>query len=65
LYSSTRASSGGKSRGAAYGSGITVVVGEKKHGVSWVGDSKTPKGLAEAINDLVAIADEIRKSRDR
>jgi hypothetical protein len=56
-------SSGGRSRGAAFQSGLTVHQGDKKHTVSWVGDSKTPKELNTAINELTTLADEIAKSR--
>jgi hypothetical protein len=57
--------SGGKSRGAAFGSGLSVALGGKNHGVSWVGDSKTPKELGAAIKELIALADEIQKSRSK
>jgi hypothetical protein len=56
-------SSGGRTRGAAFQSGLTVLQGDKKHAVSWVGDSKTPKELDTAINELTSLADEIAKSR--
>jgi hypothetical protein len=56
-------SSGGRSRGAAFQSGLTVTQGDKKHTVSWVGDSKTPRELDAAINELTALADEIENSR--
>jgi hypothetical protein len=56
-------SSGGRSRGAAFQSGLTVVQGDKKQTVSWVGDSKTPKELDTAINELSSLADEIETSR--
>ena len=56
-------SSGGRSRGAAFQSGLTVMEGDKKQTVSWVGDSKTPKELDTAINELTSLADEIERSR--
>lgn len=56
-------SSGGRSRGAAFQSGLTIIQGNKKQTVSWVGDSKTPKELDTAINELTALASEIEKSR--
>jgi hypothetical protein len=56
---------GGNSRGAAFQSGLTVVQSEKKYGVSWAGDSKIPKALAAAENDLTALCDEIQKSRSK
>jgi len=55
--------SDGKSYGAAFESGLTISKGDRKHGISWVGDSKTPKELGEAINELIRLADEIEKSR--
>jgi hypothetical protein len=56
-------SSGGRSRGAAYQSGLTVILGDKKQTVSWVGDSKAPRELGTAINALTSLADEVEKSR--
>jgi len=56
---------GSNSRGGAFQSGLTVVLGNKKHGVSWAGDSKEPKGLAVAINELVSLCDEVQKSRSK
>jgi hypothetical protein len=55
--------SDGKSYGSAFGSGLTIVKGERKHGIGWVGDSKIPKQLAEAVNELVRFADDTEKSR--
>lgn len=60
-----RSASDGKARGAAFGSGLTIALGDKKHGISWVGDSKTPKELGAAVNDLAALADAIQKSRSK
>jgi hypothetical protein len=57
--------SGGSARGAAYQSALTVVRGEKKHSVSWLGDSKVPKALGAAISELNALADAVQKSRNR
>jgi hypothetical protein len=56
-------SSGGRARGAAFQSGLTIIQEDKKHTVSWVGDSKTPRELDTAINELTALASEIEKSR--
>jgi hypothetical protein len=56
-------SSGGRSRGAAYQSGLTVVQGDKKQTVTWVGDSKTPKELDTAIGELISFADALENSR--
>jgi HEAT repeat protein len=53
------------SRASAYESRLTVARGDKKHRVSWVGDSKIPKGLATAKNELLALAGEIQKSRSK
>ncbi len=55
----------GNSRGAAFQSGLTVVQADKKHGLSWAGDSKIPKALAAAENHLTALCDEIQKSRSK
>jgi len=55
--------SGGRSRGAAYQSGLSVVQGDKKQAVTWVGDSKTPKELDTAMSELTSLADAIEKSR--
>jgi hypothetical protein len=57
--------SGGKDRGAAFQSGLTVVREEKKHGVTWVGDSKVPKTLSTAIGELSALAETVQKSRNK
>src|SRR5262249_55943495 len=57
--------SGGRARGASYQSALSVVRGEKKHHVSWVGDSKVPKKLAGAIGELCALADTVQKSRNK
>ena len=57
--------SGGRSRGAAFQSGLDLVLGEKKRGISWAGDSKIPKGLGTAISELITLADEIQKSRSK
>jgi hypothetical protein len=56
-------SSGGGSRGAAFQSGLTVIQGDKKQTVSWVGGSKTPRELDTAIDELTSLADEIENSR--
>jgi hypothetical protein len=55
--------SGGKSYGAAFQSGLTVVQGDNKHGIAWVGDSKTPEALGVAVKELLELAGEIEKSR--
>jgi hypothetical protein len=55
--------SGGKSYGSAFASALTLVKGKQKHGIAWVGDSKTPKELNDAVNELIRLADEIEKSR--
>jgi hypothetical protein len=56
-------SSGGRARGAAYRSGLSVVQGDKKQAVTWVGDSKIPKDLDTAISELTSLADKIENSR--
>ena len=56
---------GGNSRGGAFQSGLTVVLGDKKHGVTWAGDSKEPKKLAVAVNELTSLCGEIQKSRNK
>ena len=56
-------SSGGRSRGAAYQSGLSVVQGDKKQAVTWVGDSKIPKELGTAMHELISLADKIENSR--
>jgi hypothetical protein len=63
LKKSYPSASDGKSYGAAFESGLTISKGDRKHGISWVGDSKTPKELNEAVNELIRLADEIEKSR--
>jgi hypothetical protein len=63
LKKSYPSTSDGQSYGAAFESGLTISQGDRKHGISWVGDSKTPKELDEAVNDLIRLADEIEKSR--
>jgi hypothetical protein len=49
--------------GSAFQAGLTVVVGDKKHGAGWDGDSQTPETLGTAINELEALAKEVEKSR--
>jgi hypothetical protein len=56
-------SSDRRSYGAAFHSGLTVSQGDKKHTVSWVGDSKTPRELDTAIHKLNSLAAKIEKSR--
>jgi hypothetical protein len=56
-------SSSGRSRGAAYQSGLSVVQRDKKQAVAWVGDSKIPMELVTAINELTSLADKIENSR--
>jgi hypothetical protein len=56
-------SSGGSSRGSAYQSGLSVLQGDRKQAVTWVGDSKIPKELGTAINELTSLADKIENSR--
>jgi hypothetical protein len=56
-------SSEGRSRGAAYRSGLGVVQGDRKQAVTWVGDSKAPKELDAAIDELTSLADKIENSR--
>src|SRR5262249_50880292 len=56
-------SSSGRSRGAAYRSGLSVVQGDKKQAATWVGDSKIPKELGTAIHELTSLADKFENSR--
>jgi hypothetical protein len=56
---------GGGGRGAAFQSGLTVSRGEKKHSVSWTGDSKIPESLGKAIAELSVLADAVQKSRNK
>jgi hypothetical protein len=56
-------SSGGRSRGAAYRSCLSVVQGDRKQAVTWMGDSKIPKELDTAIHELTSLADKIENSR--
>jgi hypothetical protein len=53
------------SRAAAFKSGLSVVHGDKRRVVSWVGDSKTPKELETAVKELASLADEIQGSRSK
>jgi hypothetical protein len=57
--------SDGKSRGAAFQSGLTIVQGDRKHAVGWAGDSKTPKALGVAVGELIELADQIQRSRSK
>jgi hypothetical protein len=57
--------SGGRTRGASFRSALTVVRGQKKHSVLWVGDSKVPKKLTAAIDELRAMASTVQKSRNK
>jgi hypothetical protein len=63
LKKSYPSASDGKSYGAAFETGLTISKSDRKQGISWVGDSKTPKELGEAVNELIRLADEIEKSR--
>ena len=63
LKESYPSASDGKSYGAAFETGLTISKGDRKHGITWVGDSKTPKELNEAVNELIRLAEEIEKSR--
>jgi hypothetical protein len=63
LKESYPSASDGKSYGAAFESGLTISKGDHKRGIHWVGDSKTPKELDEAVSELIRIADAIEKSR--
>jgi hypothetical protein len=56
-------SSDRRSYGAAFHSSLTVSQGDKKHTVSWVGDSKTPRELDTAIRKLNSLVAKIEKSR--
>jgi hypothetical protein len=56
---------GSTSRGGAFQSGLTVVQGDKKHGIGWAGDSKIPEALGVAVGELIELADEIQKSRSK
>ncbi len=51
--------------GSAFQSSLTVAFGDTKLSRSWTGDTKVPDSLHEAINKLVKICHEIRKSRQR
>jgi hypothetical protein len=56
---------GSNSRGGAYQSGLTIVLGDKKHGIGWAGDSKTPEALGVAVSEFIQLADEIQKNRSK
>jgi len=56
---------GSTSRGGAFQSGLTVVQGDKKHGIGWAGDSKIPKALGVAVAELIELADKTRRSRSK
>jgi hypothetical protein len=56
---------GAPTYGAAFQSGLTVVLGDRKHAVGWDGDSQTPETLAKAIQELTALAEEVQKSRNK
>ena len=56
---------GGTSRGGAFQSGLTVVQGDKKHGIGWAGDSRVPKALGVAVAELIELADKIQRSRSK
>jgi hypothetical protein len=56
---------GSTSRGGAFQSSLSIVQGDKKHTIGWAGDSNTPKTLGVAVAELIVLADEIQKSRNR
>ena len=56
---------GSTSRGGAFQSSLSIVQGGKKHTIGWAGDSNTPESLGLAVADLIALVDEIQKSRNR
>ena len=58
-----RSASGGRSYGAAFQSGLTVTAGGRKHGIAWVGDSKTPETLNAAVSELLSLAAAVEKDR--
>jgi hypothetical protein len=58
-----RSASGGRSYGAAFQSGLTVTAGGRKHGIAWVGDSKTPETLNAAVGELLSLAAAVEKDR--
>jgi hypothetical protein len=51
--------------GSAFVSSLTVELDGKKFTLKWTGDTKLPKNLGDAIDKLVQICQEIRKSRER
>jgi len=56
---------GSTSRGGAFQSGLSIVQGDKKHAISWAGDSNTPKALGVAVAELIVLTDEIQRSRNK
>jgi hypothetical protein len=58
-----KSASGGRSYGAAFQSGLTVTAGGRKHGIAWVGDSKTPETLNAAVGELLSLAAAVEKDR--
>jgi hypothetical protein len=51
--------------GSAFPSSLTVEMDGKKYTLKWTGDTKVPKNLGDAIDKLVQICQEIRKSREK
>jgi hypothetical protein len=44
---------------------LTVALGDKKRGIAWDGDSKTPDSLGVAVGELISLADDVAKDRGK
>jgi hypothetical protein len=53
-----------KTYGSAFHSSLSVELDGKKKSLAWTGDTKVPDPLLTAINKLVQMCQEIRKSRE-
>jgi hypothetical protein len=53
-----------KTYGSAFHSSLSVEVDGKKKSVAWTGDTKVPDTLRTAINALVKMCQDIRRSRE-
>jgi hypothetical protein len=53
----------GRDKAAVYQTTLSVSLGDRKSTIAWVGDSKTPEGLGEAVRALLKVADKVKKSR--
>jgi hypothetical protein len=50
--------------GSAFQSELAIELGDRKQALKWTGDSQVPDSLRAAIDQLMKLCEEIRKSRE-